>query len=1135
MWGQETVTLWSEDFSSFSANDVPSGGTYSYVCTDGGTTTKIYNENLAGGTAPELLVSKTNGTFTATVPLNNIEGDLTLKFYTNKQTISVSTSTEGISGSLTEKAEGEHTLTFTGVTASMTQIVIEFKGSGSSNVRLDNIVLTGTKASTSGPYTVTYDANGATSGSVPTDNTQYTATNNTVTVKGNTGNLAKEHFSFDGWNTKADGTGTGYVAGNTFTISANTTLYAQWAGNTHNVTLPAEDTYGTYSMSATNPVAYGTEVTLTYTPAAGYENYAATWSVNGTAISEDIFTMPDEDVTVTVDLAAVADYATLPFNWGGGPKADLLAEQGVTANGLGSDYDSNNHSPYLIKFDGTGDYIQIKTDSQPGKVIVGVKMVGGGSTSTITVQGSSDGVTFTNVEELTISGTQNTVLILESVKAFGVNDRYVRLLFTKGSNVGVGPITIAKPSTDPEIVANATVELAADATSGEIEYTINNAVPGTSLTASTTATWISEVTVASDKVTFTTTANEGAERTATIVLTYGEFATKEITIKQAAYVAPLTAVTDKMWTFEEWEDGDITTTTVIDNLEVNASNDKKITIDGNNKSIDGYTFTKRLKLGGIGSTTERNVHFKIAGSSKITVYGMSGKSGSERTIEINIGNEAVASLVNDGNAIGKVEYTYTGEETDVFVYSANSGNNIYGIKVEPYDDTAPIITVENTEVSVVAEETEDEIEVTYQNFTEVVADVQFYEADGTTEATYDWIDAEINNDNNVYYTVSANTGNERTAYLKVYALVDNSYVYSDLITITQAKYVAPFEGNTYSLASSITPGKHYILVSEVVDLDGTAYAMGEQKSNNRNAVEITVVDNKAQVSSTDVREFVISIPEDDGFYAIYDELEPGYLYAASSSSNHLKTQADLTDNGKWKITFGDGGVASIVAQGTNTRNVMQYNSGSTLFACYASASQSPVYLYEKVEDKTTVVTISALEYATFGSSEAVDFSGTTLKVYTAKVNDTNTEVVLTEVPSKKVPAGEAVLLHGTAGTYTGTVIDVIEQTDEFTNNELKLATQDLQGNGNIYVLNKVDDKVGFYKLNGTLSAGKAYLEISGSGAPMLAITGNEGTTGIVNVNRETITNNQYYTLDGRRVENPSNGIYIVNGKKVVIK
>ncbi|MCQ4862602.1 InlB B-repeat-containing protein, partial [Pseudoflavonifractor phocaeensis] len=76
-------------------------------------------------------------------------------------------------------------------------------------------------------YTVTYDANGATSGSVPTDGTAYAA-NADVTVLGNTGNLEKIGYNFIGWNTKADGSGTSYTVATTFKISANTTLYAAW-------------------------------------------------------------------------------------------------------------------------------------------------------------------------------------------------------------------------------------------------------------------------------------------------------------------------------------------------------------------------------------------------------------------------------------------------------------------------------------------------------------------------------------------------------------------------------------------------------------------------------------------------------------------------------------------------------------------------------------------------------------------------------------------------------------------------------------------------------------------------------------------------------------------------------------------
>ena len=69
------------------------------------------------------------------------------------------------------------------------------------------------------------------------------------------------------WNTQANGEGTAYAADATFTITGNTTLYAQWAINSYNVTLPVDDEYGTYTMDAENPVVYGTEVTLAYTPA----------------------------------------------------------------------------------------------------------------------------------------------------------------------------------------------------------------------------------------------------------------------------------------------------------------------------------------------------------------------------------------------------------------------------------------------------------------------------------------------------------------------------------------------------------------------------------------------------------------------------------------------------------------------------------------------------------------------------------------------------------------------------------------------------------------------------------------------------------------------------------------------------
>ncbi len=77
-------------------------------------------------------------------------------------------------------------------------------------------------------FSVTYDKNGNdVTGTVPVDNNTY---NNeaSVTVLGNSGNLAKSGYSFGGWNTQDDGEGTNYTEGNTFSITSNTTLYAKW-------------------------------------------------------------------------------------------------------------------------------------------------------------------------------------------------------------------------------------------------------------------------------------------------------------------------------------------------------------------------------------------------------------------------------------------------------------------------------------------------------------------------------------------------------------------------------------------------------------------------------------------------------------------------------------------------------------------------------------------------------------------------------------------------------------------------------------------------------------------------------------------------------------------------------------------
>lgn len=303
------------------------------------------------------------------------------------KTVSVSGSnlTENISLSLGESSNYEMCLTENGSytnslsltpttgTVSATNVYVRMKSGLTAGDKNGTITLTSDGAddinvSLSGSVTtlaVTYDANGAGSGTAPTDATSY-AYNAKVTVLGNTGSLAKEHYTFGGWNTQNDGEGTNYSAGDKFDITANTTLYAKWVINSHTVTLPATDAFGEYTMNKTNDVAYvayGTEVTLTYTPASGYENYVATWSVNGTPISGNKFNMPDAAVTVTVSLNEVFDMTLSNSDIvGAGDAADSYAAYSMT------DTKGKTWNSYAIKKAHSGatssyHYLQIKAYS----------------------------------------------------------------------------------------------------------------------------------------------------------------------------------------------------------------------------------------------------------------------------------------------------------------------------------------------------------------------------------------------------------------------------------------------------------------------------------------------------------------------------------------------------------------------------------------------------------------------------------------------------------------------------------------------------------------------------------------------------------------------------------------------------
>lgn len=176
-------------------------------------------------------------------------------------------------------------------------------------------------------------------------------------------------------------------------------------------------------------------------------------------------------------------------------------------------------------------------------------------------------------------------------------------------------------------------------------------------------------------------------------------------------------------------------------------------------------------------------------------------------------------------------------------------------------------------------------------------------------------------------------------------------------------------------ASDLAVGNQVVIVASTDN-----YALStNQKSNNRGAAAVTKSGNTITFGA-DVQVLTLEAGTTSGSFAFYTG--SGYLYAASSSSNNLKTQANNNANGSWNITITSAGVATIKATGTYTRNVMQYNpnNGSPLFACYGSASQKAIEIYKFISassENPTPPTISLAGAEYTQVDETVTLTATT--------------------------------------------------------------------------------------------------------------------------------------------------------------
>ncbi len=966
-------------------------------------------------------------------------------------------------------------------------------------------------------YSVTYDCNGGTS-DCPENLTGITPGTSITLADAPT----KTGNTFDGW---SDGSET-YEAGAQYTVNSNVTFTAQWTSG-------GETSDETWVL--TN-LADLTENDVFVIVGNNGSNYAMS-NDKGTGSGPSA-------VGVTVSDGKISGTVADKIKW----NISGNASDGYT-------FYPNGDSEKWLYCTNTNDGVRVGTNTNNAFVIDDDYLYNTATSRYVGIYNSSNWRCYTSINS-NISGQT--------------------FAFYKKVTGGVTVPSITAPN----------VEIEYDATEGAISYTINNPVEGGVLTAAVTeGSWLTLGTVG-ETVSFTATANDDAERTATVTLTYtyntNEKVTKDVTVTQAAapvvystipalFAAATSTATDVNVTFNNWVVSGVSTNGK--NVFVTDGTNGFVIFDNNGGLNDSYAVgdilsgtavsCKLVLYNGFAEITNLDadkLNITTGGTVSAAEIAMADLAG------VNTG--ALVSYENLTCSVSNNKYYLSDGTTTLQVYNtlfafgaleAGKTYNITGIyqqynstkeilprsadDIEEVVSTEPQIVVEATTINLAYNATSGEILFTIVNPVENASfGAGTFDTPWITNVNAEKIDA---THYKVTFKTEANTGEERSATITI----NYNGVTKD-VTVTQAAYVAPptpADGYYVKVTSTddITDGQYLIVYEGGVSGGNTVPSVAfngalETLDAVENGIAVTIADNQiAATNVTRAAEFTIDVT------AGTLQNASGLYIGVSSNSNGLKTSDD-PEAYTHTFSIDDNEDAVIAAAFSESSMSLRYNyaSNQLRFRYYKDSGQQPIQLYKFVSSNTVTASVSQYKWATFSSEYDLDFTDVTA-VEAHIVTGAEGSTIVTEKVEGTVAAGTGLLLYSETPVKNVEIPIAEEAGVNYSNmNKLIAVTEDNtviekanDGTTN-YVLAVQNEKAVFAYIDGvsaTLGKGKAYLKLEGDApAPFLGFEGGE-TTGIGNVNRETITNNQYYTLDGRRVENPSNGVYIVNGKKVVIK
>ena len=263
-------------------------------------------------------------------------------------------------------------------------------------------------------------------------------------------------------------------------------------------------------------------------------------------------------------------------------------------------------------------------------------------------------------------------------------------------------------------------------------------------------------------------------------------------------------------------------------------------------------------------------------------------------------------------------------------------------------------------------------------------------------------------------------------------------------------------------------------------------------------------------------------------------------------------------------TFNGDGDSNLYITGSNDANLVRFVKGSNWINVQNGANGTPTYnagtggwtihyVYEVTEVASFKANISGAGYATFYAPAEVEIPENVKAYYITEGSFNGEKVTLTQIENV-IPANTAVILEGAEGEYTFSVSET--DAPAVNGNLLKGTAINTNIIGDAYVLGVVEGETGLYKAqmstvalssaSGSVkvflnNAYKAYLPASAvpaaaQGAANFSFRFGEGTTGIDEITENRVQSTVIYDLTGRRVEAiTAPGIYIVNGKKVLVK